>query len=97
MLHDEPLEDGAEVPPLEAGGAEDADQRSDLAQRALEELDRLLRAPLRLGERGELAGQQLEMRDRREEVLHRTVVHVEHDALELALPGRQESEGGAPR
>src|SRR5438552_13980386 len=93
MLDREAFDDLAELAPLEPGRAEGADEIADLAERALEQPHRLAGA-LRGGRvRRERALEHLELRQSGENVLYRPVVHVEHDALQLALAGRE----GAPR
>src|SRR6266498_3329712 len=94
MLDGESLDDLAQLAPLEPGGAEGADEIADLAERALEQLHRLPGA-LRGGRvRRERTLEHLELRQGGEDVLHRPVVHVEHDALQLALTGREEAPRG---
>src|SRR2546422_218334 len=96
MLDREAFDDLAQLAPLEPGGAEGADEIADLAERALEQPHRLAGA-LRGGRvRRERALEHLELRQSGENVLYRPVVHVEHDALQLALAGREEApRGGA--
>src|SRR2546428_806339 len=96
VLDGKALDDLAQFAALEPGGAEGADEVADLAERALEQLHRLPGA-LRGGRvRRERTLEHLELRQGGENVLYRPVVHVEHDALQLALAGREEApRGGA--
>src|SRR5438034_13012 len=96
VLDGKALDDLAQFAALEPGGAEGADEVADLAERALEQLHRLPGA-LRGGRvRRERTLEHLELRQGGENVLYRPVVHVEHDALQLALTGREEApRGGA--
>src|SRR3989475_1395060 len=96
VLDGKALDDLAQLAALEPGGAEGADEVADLAERALEQLHRLPGA-LRGGRvRRERTLEHLELRQGGENVLYRPVVHVEHDALQLALTGREEApRGGA--
>src|SRR2546426_955863 len=96
VLDGKALDDLAQFAALEPGGAEGADEVADLAERALEQPHRLPGA-LRGGRvRRERTLEHLELRQGGENVLYRPVVHVEHDALQLALTGREEApRGGA--
>src|SRR5436853_400307 len=78
------------------GGREGADEAADLAGRALAQRRRVP-GVLRGGRvRRERTLEHLELRQGGENVLYRPVVHVEHDALQLALTGREEApRGGA--
>src|SRR6266550_3639663 len=97
LLDGESLDDLAQLASLEPGGAEGADEIADLAKRALEQLHRLQGA-LRGGRvPREGALEHLELRQGGEDVLHRPVVHVEHDALQLALTGCEEAPRGGAR
>src|SRR5881275_683210 len=94
MLDREAFDDLAELAPLEPGRAEGADEIADLAERALEQPHRLA-GTLRGGRvRRERALEHLELRQSGENVLYRPVVHVEHDALQLALAGRHARRAG---
>src|SRR6184192_1509641 len=89
VLNGKALDDLAQFAALEPGGAEGADEVADLAERPLEQPHRLAGA-LRGGRvRRERALEHLELRQSGENVLYRPVVHVEHDALQLALAGRE--------
>src|SRR6267142_6844325 len=91
MLDGEALDDLAQLTPLEPGGTEGADEVADLAERALEQLHRLTGA-LRGGRvPRERTLEHLQLGQSGENVLHRPVVHVEHDALQLALAGREQA------
>src|SRR5881628_3490666 len=96
VLDGKALDDLAQFAALEPGGAEGADEVANLAERALEQPHRLPGA-LRGGRvRRERALEHLELRQGGENVLYRPVVHVEHDALQLALAGREQApRGGA--
>src|SRR5438876_6833502 len=91
VLDREPLDDLPPRAALEAGRAERAEEVAALAQGPLEQAHRLAHPLLGRGIRGERALEHLELRQRGEDVLHRAVVHVEHDALQLALARRQEA------
>src|SRR5205823_3402269 len=81
---------------LDARGPEGADEVADLAERALQQAGRLLDALLRRGVPRHGALEHLELRQGGEDVLHRPVVHVEHDPLELPLArGEEAARGGA--
>src|SRR5882762_2198605 len=91
VLDGEALDDLAQLAPLEPGGAEGADEVADLAERALQQLYRLAGA-LRGGRvRRERTLEHLKLGQGGENVLYRAVVHVEHDALQLALAGREQA------
>src|SRR5256886_16303354 len=96
VLDGKALDDLAQFAALEPGGAEGADEVADLAERALEQPHRLPGA-LRGGRvRRERTLEHLELRQGGENVLYRPVLPVEHDALQLALTGREEApRGGA--
>src|SRR5881296_1827699 len=96
VLDGKALDDLAQFAALEPGGAEGADEVANLAERPLEQPHRLPGA-LRGGRvRRERALEHLELRQGGENVLYGPVVHVEHDALQLALTGREEApRGGA--
>src|SRR5260221_34496 len=97
MLDGEALDDLAQLTPLEPGGTEGADEVADLAERALEQLHRLTGA-LRGGRvPRERTLEHLQLGQSGENVLHRPVVHVEHDALQLALTGREHPPRRRPR
>src|SRR5438034_1544482 len=96
VLDGEALDDLTQLAALEAGRPEGPDEVADLAERALEEPDGLAGALRGRRVRGEGALEHLELRQGGEDVLDRPVVHVEHDALQLALAGREEApRGGA--
>src|SRR6267378_3855934 len=91
VLDREALDDLTQLAPLEPGGAEGADEVADLAERALQQLYRLAGA-LRGGRvRRERTLEHLKLGQGGENVLYRAVVHVEHDALQLALAGREQA------
>src|SRR2546426_1225246 len=91
MLDGEALDDLAQFAPLEPGGPEGADEVADLAERALEQQYRLTGA-LRGGRVPcERTLEHLQLGQSGENVLHRPVVHVEHDALQLALAGGEQA------
>src|SRR5205823_11958367 len=96
VRHREALEDLAERASLEPGRPECSDEIADLAQGTLEQAHRLPR-PL-LGRRvgGERALEHLQLGQRGENVLHRAVVHIEHDALQLPLAGGGQAPRGGP-
>src|SRR5437762_570176 len=86
----------AQLAALESGRPEGADEVADLAERALQQPHRLTGALRGRRVRREGALEHLELRQGGEDVLDRPVVHVEHDALQLALAGREEApRGGA--
>ena len=64
---------------------------------ALEEAHRLAYALLGRGVRRERALQHLQLRQSGEDVLHGTIVHIEHDALELALARGEQAAGRGAR
>src|ERR1041385_6508443 len=97
VLDGEALDDLAQLAPPEPGWGEGADEVADLAERPLEQPHRLPGA-LRGGRvRRERAFEDLELRQGGEDVLHGPVVHVEHDALQLALTGREQAPRRGPR
>src|SRR5207302_4893897 len=75
---------------------EGSDAMPDLAQRTLEQAHRLPRPLLGRRIRGERALEHLQLGQRGENVLHRAVVHIEHDALQLPLDGREQAPRGGP-
>src|SRR5882762_3323194 len=91
MLHGEALDDLAQLAPLEARGAEGADEVANLAEGTLEQPHGLAGALGGGGVRRERALEHLQLGQRGEDVLDRAVVHVEHDALQLALTGREQA------
>src|SRR6266540_1301362 len=91
VLHGEPLDDLSEGAPLEARGAERPDEIADLTERALEQPHGLRGALLGRRVGAERALEHLELGQGGEEVLHRSVVHVEHDPLQLPLARREEA------
>src|SRR5213080_2933610 len=91
MLDGKSLDDLAQFTPLESGGAERADEVADLAERALKQPHRLSGSLRGRRARRERTLQHLELRQGGEDVLYRPVVHVEHDALQLALAGREQA------
>src|SRR5437867_7813917 len=96
MLDREAFDDLAQFAPLEPRGAEGADEVADLAERALEQPHRLAGALRGRRVRRERAPGHLEPRQGGGNVLYRPAVHVEHDALQLALTGREQApRGGA--
>src|SRR6266480_3424613 len=96
VLDGEALDDLTQLAPLEAGRPEGADEVADLAERALQQPHRLTGALRGRRVRRKGALEHLELRQGGEDVLDRPVVHVEHDALQLALTGREEApRGGA--
>ncbi len=96
VLHREALDDLAERAPLEPGRPECPDEIADLAQRTLEQAHRLPRPLLGRRVRGERALEHLQLGQRGEDVLYRAVVHVEHDALQLPLAGREQAPRSGP-
>ena len=96
MLDREALDDLAERASLEPWWPEGADEVADLAERPLQQSHGLADA-LRSGRVvGESPLQHLQLRQCREDVLHRPVVHVQDDALQLALTGREKPSGSGP-
>src|SRR5690348_16277850 len=93
VLDRKPLDDLAQRAPLETGRAEGADEVADLAERTLEQAHRLAYPLLGRGVRRQRALEYLELRQRGKDVLDRAVVHVEHDALQLALTRREQPSG----
>src|SRR5439155_22467793 len=91
VLDRETLDDRAEGPPLEPWGPERPDEVPDFPERALKQTHRLPGALLRGWVWRERAHEDLELGQRREDVLDGAVVHVEHDALELTLAGREQA------
>ena len=96
VLHGEALQHRAQRPALEPWRAEGADEVADLAQRPFQQPAGLLQAPALGGILGKRPVDQLEVGERGEEVLHRAVVHVEHDALQVPLAGGEQAPRGRP-
>ena len=97
MLDGEVFDDLPERAPFEAGRPKRSDEVPDLFERALEQADGFLGALRRSRVAGEGAFEHLELGESRKNVLHRPVVHVEHDALQLPLARREEAPRGGAR